>query len=139
MAEAYVGPRARLLMAYCRAELGLSLGKSVTLLDQLFGLSLSRAGALGHIHWAADLVDRVVQRLFELLKTEAVVHADETGWRINGKNIWMWCFCNPRLALFLCDEHRSGEVVQRVLGESMPGVLVTDFYAAYHALDCLKQ
>ena len=139
MAEAYVGPRARLLMAYCRAELGLSLGKSVTLLDQLFGLSLSRAGALGHIHWAADLVDPVVQRLFELLKTEAVVHADETGWRINGKNIWMWCFCNPRLALFLCDEHRSGEVVQRVLGESMPGVLVTDFYAAYHALDCLKQ
>ncbi len=89
MSEASVGLRARLLMAYCRAELGLSLGKSVTLLDQLFGLSLSRAGALGHTHWAADLVDPVVQRLFELLKTEAVVHADETGWRINGKNVWM--------------------------------------------------
>ena len=83
--------------------------------------------------------------MFELLKTEAVVHADETGWRDHrnggapGKNVWMWCFCNPRLALFLCDEHRSGEVVKRVLGESMPGVLVTDFSAADHALDCLKQ
>ena len=31
-----------------------SLGKSVTLLDQLFGLSLSRDGTLGHIRWAAD-------------------------------------------------------------------------------------
>lgn len=141
MSEAYVGPRARLLMAYCRAELGLSLGKSVTLLAQRFGLSLSRTGALGHIHWAADLVDPVVRRLFELLKTEAVVHAEETGWRDHrnggapGQNVWRWCFCNPRLALFLCDEHRSGEVVKRVLGESMPGVLVTDFYAASHALD----
>lgn len=139
MATAYVGPRARLLMAYCRAELGVSLGKSVELLDQLFGLSLSRAGALGHVQWAADLVNPVVERLFELLKTEPVVHADETGWRINGKNVWIWCFCNPRLALYLCDEHRSGEVVKRVLGESIEGVLVTDFYAAYHQLDAVKQ
>ena len=51
----------------------------------------------------------------------------------------MWCFCNPRLALFLVDEHRSGAVVKRVLGDSLPGVLVTDFYAAYHAIDCRKQ
>lgn len=139
VADAYVGPRTRLLMGYCRAHLGLSLGKSTALLDELFGLKLSRAGALGHIQWAGDLVAPVVQRLFELLKSEPVIHADETGWRINGKNVWMWCFSNPRLALFLCDEHRSAEVVKRVLGDSIAGVLVTDFYAAYHALDARKQ
>jgi transposase len=139
VADAYVGPRARLLMGYCRAHLGISLGKSTALLDEVFGLKLSRAGALGHIRWAGDLVDPVVQRLFQLLQSEPVIHADETGWRINGKNVWMWCFCNPRLALFLVDEHRSGAVVKRVLGDSLEGVLVTDFYAAYHALDCRKQ
>ena len=32
---------------------------------------------------------------------------DETGWCIDGKNVWCWCFCNPRLALFLIDHHRS--------------------------------
>jgi transposase len=139
VADAYIGPRARLLAGYCRAHLGISLGKTTDLLDQLFGLKLSRAGALGHIHWASDLVDPVVKQLFELLRTEPVIHADETGWRINGKNVWVWCFCNPRLALFLVDNHRSGAVVRRVLGESIPGVLVTDFYAAYHAIDCRKQ
>ena len=51
----------------------------------------------------------------------------------------MWCFCNPRLALFLVEEHRSGAVVKRVLGDSLPGVLVTDFYAAYHAIDGRQQ
>jgi transposase len=139
VADAYVGPRTRLMMGYCRAHLGISLGKSTALLDEVFGLKLSRAGALGHIQWASDLVDPVVKRLFELLKSEPVIHADETGWRINGKNVWVWCFCNPRLALFLVDEHRSGAVVKRVLGDSLPGVLVTDFYAAYHAIDCRKQ
>jgi transposase len=139
IAGAYVGPRARLLAGYCRAHLGISLGKTTDLLDQLYGLKLSRAGALGHVLWSSDLVNPVVEQLFELLRTEPVIHADETGWRINGKNVWVWCFCNPRLALFLVDQHRSGEVVRRVLGDSMPGVLVTDFYAAYHAIDCRKQ
>ena len=46
---------------------------------------------------------------------------------------------NPRLALFLIDHHRSAEVVKRALGDSLPGVLVTDFYAAYHAIACRKQ
>ena len=126
-------------MGDCRAHLGISLGKSTALLDEVFGLKLSRAGALGHIPWASDLVDPVVQRRFELLKSEPVIHADETGWRINGKNVWVWCFDNPRLALFLVDEHRSGSVVKRVLEDSLPGVFVTDFYAAHHALDCRKQ
>ena len=137
VADATIGPRTRLLMGYSRSHLGLSLGKSVALLDEVFGLKLSRAGALGHAMWAGELVDPVVRRLFELLKPEPVIHADETGWRINGKNVCVWCFCNPRLALFLVDEHRSGAVVQRVLGDSLPGVLVTDFYAAYHAIDCV--
>ena len=48
VADANNGPRARLLMGYSQAHLGLSLGKSVALLDEVFGLKLSRAGALGH-------------------------------------------------------------------------------------------
>jgi len=67
-------------MGSCRAHLGISPGKSTALLDEVFGLKLSRVGALGHIQWASDLADPVVQRLFELLKSEPVIHADETGW-----------------------------------------------------------
>lgn len=136
---AHIGPRARLLAGYCRAHLGISLEKTDDLLEQLFGLNLSRAGTLGHIRWSAALFDPVVQRLFEILRESPVVHADETGWRIDGKNVWAWCFSNPQLALFLIDEHRSAEVVKQALGDSLEGVLVTDFYAAYHAIDCRKQ
>jgi transposase len=136
---AHVGPRARLLTGYARGYLGISLEKTCTLLDDLFGLSLSRAGALGHLRWGSSLCQPVVAELLTLLRESAVIHADETGWRINGKNVWAWCFCNPKLAVFLIDRRRSAEVLRRALGDSLPGVLVSDFYAAYGRIECRKQ
>lgn len=134
-----VGPRVRLVSVYSRAMLGISLGKTTALLDDFFGIQLSRSAALGHLRWFADLFDPVVRQLLDLLKQAPVVHADETGWRIDGKNVWCWLFANPKIAVFLIDHHRSSEVVERALGTSLPGVLVTDFYAAYHRLEAKKQ
>lgn len=135
----HIGPRVRLLNCYARGHLGISLGKSTALLQELYGLDLSRAGALGHLRWGSILFDPVVQKLLELLRKAAVVHADETGWRINGKNVWAWCFSNPELAVYLIDHSRSRKVIEAALGDSLPGVLVSDFYAAYNRLDCRKQ
>lgn len=135
----HIGPRARLLVCYSRGLLGISLGKTCDLLQELFGLKLSRAGALGHIAWGGKLFSPIVQKLLAILRESPVVHADETGWRINGKNVWAWCFCNPRLAVFLIRKHRNAEVIREALGESLPGVLVTDFYAAYNQITAIKQ
>jgi transposase len=136
---AHIGPRARLLTCYGRAHLGISLGKTQNLLHDFFGLTVSRAGLLGHLRWGGTLFAPVVEELLELLRQSPVVQGDETGWRINGQTAWAWCFRDPRLALFLIDRHRSREVILRVLGESFAGTLVSDFYAAYNGLDCPKQ
>jgi hypothetical protein len=135
----HIGPRARLLTCYARTELGLSLGKTTALLEEWFGLRESRAGALGHLRWGANLLAPVVQRLWDVLRQAPVVHADETSWRINGKTAWAWCFANNTLALFLIKERRNREVLREALGDSLPGVLVSDFYVVYDALDCRKQ
>jgi len=135
----HVGPRVRLLNLYARAHLGLSLEKSCALLQEWWGVRLSRAGALGHLAWGSRLFDPIVTRLLELLRQEPLVHADETGWRINGKNVWAWCFSNPRIAVYLIRHSRSSQVLIEALGDSIPGVLVCDFYAAYNRLDAKKQ
>jgi hypothetical protein len=135
----HIGPRARLLTAYSRAHLGISLGKTQNLLHDFFGLTVSRAGLLGHLRWAGQLFEPVVDELFERLRNSPVVQGDETGWRINGQTAWAWCFRDPTLALFLIDRHRSRDVLVRALGESFAGTLVSDFYSAYHGLECPKQ
>jgi len=135
----HVGPRARLLNVYARAHLGISLGKSCDLLEQWWGIPLSRAGALGHLAWGGKLLDPVVTRLLELLRQDTLIHADETGWRINGQNVWAWCFANPRIAVYLIRHSRGSQVLLDALGSSLPGVLVCDFYASYNCLDAKKQ
>ena len=135
----HIGPRARLLNIYARAHLGISLGKSCDLLQQWWGISLSRAGALGHLAWGGKLFDPVVAGLLELLRQSNLIHADETGWRINGKNVWAWCFSNPQIAIYLITHSRGSQVLRETLGDTLPGVLVCDFYAAYNFLKAEKQ
>jgi transposase len=136
---AHIGPRARLLTCYARAHLGISLGKTQNLLHDYFGLTVSRAGLLGHLRWGGTLFAPVVEQLWELLRQSSVVQGDETGWRINGQPAWAWCFRDPRLALFLIDRHRNRAVLVQALGASFAGTLVSDFYTVYNGLDCPKQ
>jgi hypothetical protein len=128
-----------LFTCYARAHLGISLGKTRDLLHDFFGLTASRAGLLGHLRWGGTLFEPVVEELLELLKNSPVVQGDETGWRIDGQRAWAWCFRDPKLAIFLIDQHRSRDVLVRVLGETFAGTLVSDFYAAYNGLTCPKQ
>jgi hypothetical protein len=136
---AHVGPRARLLACYARAHLGISLGKTQHLLHDYFGLTVSRAGLLGHLRWGGNLFAPVVEELWEILRRSPVAQGDETGWRIDGQMAWAWCFRDTRLALFLIDRHRNRAVLERALGTSFAGTLVSDFYAVYDGLDCRKQ
>ena len=67
-----------------------------------------------------------------------MVHADETGWREDGNNGYVWTFSTPTQRYFL-RRGRDKAVVDELLGPDFAGVLVSDFYAAYHHYDGPKQ
>jgi hypothetical protein len=62
------------------------------------------------------------------------VNADETGWRVNGQNHWLWVFTSKDAALYLIDKSRGSKVVSNVLSAKYEGVLTTDFYSSYNQL-----
>ena len=68
------------------------------------------------------------------------VHVDETGWRSDGKNGWLWALTTPTQTLYHVDKSRGGAVIEKLLlGNAFGGTLVSDFYSAYSKLDCKKQ
>lgn len=65
-------------------------------------------------------------------RASPVKHADETGWRTDGRNGYAWLFATPTLSVFRFRQSRSAAMAAEVLGaKRLPGVLVVDRYHAY--------
>ena len=107
-------------------------------LRTLHQLKLSVGAIVRVVHQVARQAGPEVGGSLERIRSSPVVHADETGWRENGKNGYVWTFSTPTERFFL-RRGRGGEVVDEVLGEFFEGILVSDFYVAYHHYPGLKQ
>ena len=73
------------------------------------------------------------------MRCAPIVHADETGWRIDGRNCRLWTITSDDKTVFHVDKSRGGTVIQSLLGKAFGGTLVSDFYSAYSKMDCKKQ
>jgi transposase len=69
----------------------------------------------------------------------AVLHADETGWRVNGKTHWLWCFTTTELTDYLIDRSRGSPALKKSFKKEFAGVLVTDFWASCNAVVCARK
>jgi transposase len=88
----------------------------------------------------ADLFEALPDRLIQEYRKAGVRHADETAWRTDGKNGYVWLFATPDLSIFQFGKNRSAKVPQAVFGKDpLPGVLVVDRYAAYNKTPCQIQ
>jgi transposase len=101
------------------------------LLAARHGLRLSLGGLAGLLRAVAERAQPALDELRARVRGSPVVNADETGWREDGANGYVWFFGTPELRYFHRDASRGGAVVREVLGEDFGGVLVSDFYAAY--------
>ena len=97
-----------------------------------FGLRLSVGGLVNLVRGAAERGQEEYTRLRQEIRASPVLYGDETGWRQDGRNGYLWSFSTPKVRYFLHRPGRSQRVVVEVLGDEFEGVLVSDFYGAYN-------
>ncbi len=97
-----------------------------------FGLGLSVGQIVALTRGVAQRGRAEYAQLPEEIRASPVVYGDETGWREDGRNGYLWSFNTPKVRDFIYRSSRSGQVVEEVLGEEFEGVLVSDFYGAYN-------
>ena len=76
------------------------------------------------------------------MQASKVVHGDETGWRENGQNGYIWAFVTDgpeAVRYFERDQSREHQVAKGILGDDFHGHLVTDLNAAYNLILCQHQ
>ena len=102
-------------------------------LKHRFNLRVSVGQLVALVKGVANRGKVVVEALKEQIRGSPVVNGDETTWRENGQNGYVWSFSTDRVRYFVYDKSRAGAVVKEILGEEFDGVLVTDFYGGYNA------
>jgi len=132
--HAPIGPVAKSVAIYLRYRIGMTYRKVTEVFRDLFGLEFVCASALGFDRQAVIKGAAIYEDLREKIKASALIHADETSWRNDGRGHYAWYAGNRHLAFFHIDRHRSTEVAQSILGSSFEGILVTDRYAAYNGV-----
>lgn len=142
MGQSRMGVRIASLIAYLRTTLRMPVRLIKEYLHSMHNLSISTGEIVDLLHRVAhsERVQGATEAIKEQIRSSAIVHADETGWREGGQNGYIWLFCTPQGERYYEYDHsRAGAVVKRILGTQYKGVLVTDFYVAYNDLPCDHQ
>ncbi len=114
--------------------LGLSVEKVRTSARESFGLEISEASVLALEGWVAERLGPTYERLRAEVKEAPAVCADETSFRISGKNGWMWVYTHLAATVYQIAPTRGRAAVLEVLG-GYEGTVEHDAWDPYDAID----
>ena len=135
LVNCHIGPTTKAAAVFLRYGLRIPYRKVQELFDVFFNMPFVPASAMAFDRQATKKGEPLYQDLKHKLRASAVAHADETFWREDGMNQYVWYGGNEDLAFFHINRHRSSEVARSIFGDSFDGVLNTDGYAAYNAVN----
>jgi transposase len=130
-AASQLGPRALALATLLNKGLGLPYGKTAAVLEEAFGLRVSRAGLCQAMARVARQAEPTYEALVEEIRGSPSVTPDETGWRVGGRLWWMWAFSSPQVTVYAIQPGRGFEEAAAVLGVDFAGFLVRDGGSVY--------
>ena len=137
--RSHLGLRFVVYTAWLHYLVGVSVGNCVKTAAVSLGFPVSPGGLTLAWKNLATLLEGQYDAIGEKIRHSAVLHADETGWRINGVTFWLWAFATRQHCYYLIDRRRGAAVVKQVLGTLFPGILITDFWGAYNAIEALAK
>lgn len=123
----------------------MSFDALVETLFQTYGIKITTAGVINILQRVKIWLGKEEYgKLLKAIRSSPVKHADETGWRIQGINDWLWAFLTKHEVYYTIEETRGGGVPDAVLGYSKTeqksdDVLIRDDYVGYKNLNLNQQ
>jgi transposase len=126
------GPNLRALVCYLVVRQHLPIKRVAELLRDSYAIPVSTGTIVAMVHEGAARLDAFLASLRDELAASEVVHADETGLRVETSLHWVHSASNAALTLYHLDKRRGTEAMDAmgVLGR-LTGVLVHDGWSPY--------
>lgn len=127
----HFGPGVIAFAAYLKQVGGISFEKIAALFKEMMGLEVARSTLCRALKRLARKAEPTYDGLIGRIRASPVVYPDETGWRIAGRNAWLWAFTNGRETAYAIEQGRGFAEAASVLGEEFSGVIGADGWAPY--------
>ena len=134
-----IGNRVLTLSAWLHYGLGQTIDHVVDVFNHHLQFQVTPGGLVGQWYRLQEILFPWYEQIQNEALDAAVLHGDETGWRVNGKGHWLWCFSYDRGTYYLIDRQRGRPVLAKFFRREFAGTLVTDFWAAYNAVVCSQR
>ena len=129
-----VGPRARAVAHVLHYAHGVPVRKVPAILEELTGIRLTQ-GAITQdaMKQTAGAVGARYAALRESVGKQAVIHTDDTGWRVQGKTAFLMAFVNASLSVYQVRSRHRNEEVRELVPADFTGVMICDRGKSYDA------
>jgi predicted RecB family nuclease len=133
-----LGSGFRAWVTYQRVALRQPYDAISQMMEDMFEEHLAEGTAVSFVQSMAQRYQAAEAILLRRIRESRFVHGDETKVNIQGAEHYVWVFTDGMHVIFRLTDTRETTVVQEVLN-GYSGVLVTDFYAGYDAVNCRQQ
>ena len=123
------------LTSWLHYGLGVTIDQIIDILSYHLQTKLTPGGLVDAWQRLAEILVEWYEQIGTQARQSAYLHADETGWRVNGQTHWLWCFANAQVCYYMIDRCRGQPALQKFFTETFEGVLITDFWAAYESVE----
>ncbi|QDU95802.1 IS66 family transposase [Lignipirellula cremea] len=131
-----LGNRTLVLSAVLHYLQGLTISQIVDTFNFHLRMKVTPGGLMQMWHRLATLLFAWYVQIQAECLDSARLNADETGWRVQGKTHWLWCFAGPDATFYMIDRSRGSPALQKFFTKAFEGVLITDFWSPYDAIVC---
>jgi transposase len=126
-----IGVRLASLIATLRTVMRLPIRQIQLYLLTLHSVAISSGEIVELLHRMKAQMQPQLDALKAGIRASPAVQADETGWREDGSNGYIWSVSTPSVRYYEYHHSRAGEVVKQMIGGDYGGVLGSDFYVGY--------
>ena len=116
-----------------------SYSRTQVMLMELIGRTLSLATMVGFVKSLYKKLERWEEWAKSQLLAGAIMHADETGYNLNGQNAWIHVLSNDNIVLMSAHAKRGKEAIDSIgVIPKYGGILIHDFWQAYYQYEEIK-
>lgn len=129
--EGMIGPNLQAFIIELKHNFAGSYEKISNFLEDLTGNTFSPQGLKDSIYRTGKQLEHSYREIERELRNSKSIGIDETGWRMNGENWYLWLFRAINIVFITIQKSRARMILTKILGTDFEGCVTSDCFRIY--------